>query len=452
MKLALLRGHRLQRYAPCFFAVVAAAAAPTGVVAHAATLEDCSTVNRGSLDVSVASAAETNLNVKLRKGDALIFAYRTGTGPTGFVTLSTGAGNGRVLLAGPDGTSAAYVAEKSGEVSLLFATQGGGIGAFSAKCVPAAEAGSAHAPRSRSAARFAPAMMDPDGLRDLPSGVPDTPIIDAEGTGDRPSEPGSSALGEKLAAERAREQAQLPPAWVQLEGSRPGAVEGPAGETTAGPANLGLKLKLQPAIMVGMSAQYSQADQADGGALAPRADQSWLVGPVTALQLGRGLSLDARAAWGASDTGSSASGEGADRRLVEARLANTQAFGAWRFSPSVMLNYQQETRHAAHALGPQTSGTGRVDVRPEVAYRIDVGDSLYVEPKAMIGPTWGLGDVMTTGAGAAAHPEMRLKAETGIIIGAGKGTKVQIGGSVEEGGPSAANVWSGRLQLNVPLK
>ena len=32
------------------------------------------------------------------------------------------------------------------------------------------------------------------------------------------------------------------------------------------------------------------------------------------------------------------------------------------------------------------------------------------------------------------------------------GTKVQVGGSIEEGAPSAANVWSGRLQVNVPLK
>jgi hypothetical protein len=47
---------------------------------------------------------------------------------------------------------------------------------------------------------------------------------------------------------------------------------------------------------------------------------------------------------------------------------------------------------------------------------------------------------------------MRLKAETGVTIGGANGTKVQVGGSVEEGGPNAANVWSGRLQLNVPLK
>ena len=37
------------------------------------------------------------------------------------------------------------------------------------------------------------------------------------------------------------------------------------------------------------------------------------------------------------------------------------------------------------------------------------------------------------------------------MCGTDQGTKVQIGGS-EESGPNATHVWSGRLQLSVPLK
>jgi len=47
---------------------------------------------------------------------------------------------------------------------------------------------------------------------------------------------------------------------------------------------------------------------------------------------------------------------------------------------------------------------------------------------------------------------MRLKAQGGVTIGSMDGTKLEVGGGVEGGGPAAPDVWSGRLQLSVPLK
>ena len=43
-------------------------------------------------------------------------------------------------------------------------------------------------------------------------------------------------------------------------------------------------------------------------------------------------------------------------------------------------------------------------------------------------------------------------AETGVTVGTADGTKLQVGGSVEEGETRADNVWSGKMQLNIPLK
>ena len=62
------------------------------------------------------------------------------------------------------------------------------------------------------------------------------------------------------------------------------------------------------------------------------------------------------------------------------------------------------------------SGTSRVDVRPELAYRFDMGQSLFIEPKVAIGGVWELDNAALAG-GATPHGAMRLKADTGVTIG-----------------------------------
>jgi hypothetical protein len=39
-----------------------------------------------------------------------------------------------------------------------------------------------------------------------------------------------------------------------------------------------------------------------------------------------------------------------------------------------------------------------------------------------------------------------------ITVGTADGTKLQVGGSIEEGEARSDNVWSGKMQLNIPLK
>jgi hypothetical protein len=375
----------------------------------------CPVAGQRLLDVEVASDEAVLRQLKVRKGDALRLAFRSTPGPMGLVTLHGASGSGRLLLAGPDGTTGSFVADRSGEVTLRFATEGGWVGSFSVTCATADIAAGAVAEDGVTEGRVAARAWALDtATLAAPEPAHGQAPLHGKATAQQPSLPATD--------------------WLKLEGTRV--------ETGDAPANFGVKLRLQPAITVGMAAQVAQPDS---GALTPQVDQAWLVGPMTSLQLGHGLSLDARAAWGTSEAGAGA--EATERRLLEARLANTQAFGAWRFSPSIMLNYEQEKRHVPDAAASPSTGAGSVGVRPEVAYRFDLGDKLYVEPSAMVGPIWGLPD-----PAAAAQRDMRLKAETGVTIGDANGAKVQVGGSVEEGGPNAANVWTGRLQLNVPLK
>jgi hypothetical protein len=43
-------------------------------------------------------------------------------------------------------------------------------------------------------------------------------------------------------------------------------------------------------------------------------------------------------------------------------------------------------------------------------------------------------------------------AETAITFGTRDGTQLQLGGGVQEGETRSESVWTGKVQLNIPLK
>jgi len=438
MVFATVKTHRFKR---CIWKLmIAAGVLLQALPAHPASDSGCSSINKGLLNLRVASSEVVTRNVQLNEGETLTLTFRSGGGRTGVVTVHAEVGKERLLLA--HGTSASYTADRSGDLALRFVTEGG-VGNFIGGCEPAAR-GIDH---RRSSLRRADALTAKEWI-----GTPDLSTIDTSEVSVElnpfSNSPRSDAKREPSIGD-GRNPGDVPKSAIQWEGSRKdqAAVENPSGEGNPAAGKIGVKVNLQPAIMLGMRAQFDQSAETPtpGRTLG---SESWLVGPVTTVRFG-GLMLDAHAAWGTSDT-DAASGPGVERRLLEARLANTQAFGAWRFSPGISLNFLQETRHLPEAPGSLTTGSGRVDLRPEVAYRLDLGNAVYIEPKAVVGPYWGLGDgPIQLGA---VHPDTGLKAESGLTIGTEQGTKVQIGGSVEESRPNATHVWSGRLQFSVPLK
>lgn len=284
---------------------------------------------------------------------------------------------------------------------------------------------------------------------DVPADVDlDVQFLDLEAP-DAPARPAGSRPGDKAAFAPLPVKPSAPDMRLEWVGVGNGvAVDGKADAVPLA-TDYGVRLKMRPPITVGILAQFDQQSESYLGP-STLSDRKPLTAAVASMQVLPGLSLDTRTAWGEAEGDASAAGH---RRIVDVRLAQQEKFGAWRFSPSVNLTYLEERGNVpAEETGAvqTTTGTGRVDVRPEVAYRFDMQNSMFIEPKAMLGGFWGIGDPAVPGSDA--HSQLRLRGEASVTIGSTQGAKVEIGGAVEEGTQQAPDVWSGRLQLSVPLK
>lgn len=431
---------------------------------------DCNAVNSGNLNVELAGIARATRVVKLRAGETLDFALETVPGPFGSLTLVTGKGSPRPLLAGPTGTTVRFVAPAQGTFGFEFSAEGEADAAFTVSCAPAQSAQqSGNRTGSFASQRAAKLLAKSSKLRALPEPEPPADsidpetwklILDSQLTAVDPSgAPRKSVVG-NLGMVKPPDDLDV---WLQAGGKRYPLGEqkkAPLESNAAAVSGGGLNFKVLPQIMIGAGVQFDQPGEQLKNAPLSLSDRGWMAGPVTTVQLVPGISLDARAAWGESQPAapySAASGMGADRHLVNARLANTQMFGNWRFSPSVAVNYQEETQLSS---GPSTDGglvsqtfaSGRVDIRPELSYRLDVDGSTFVEPKLAIGSFWDINGLSRLTPGSSEHEAARIKAEAGVTIGSITGTKLQATGGVEQGSPGAADTWSGRFQLSVPLK
>lgn len=421
----------------------------------------CTAINSGALNVELEAESRATRQAGLKAGDRLTFTFEAAPGPFGTLTLLQGAGAPRSLLVGPTGTSVSFVAAKGGAFEFEFSKDGAAAATFSASCAPSGSV-RGPGPAARRSVRLlgGGTWTDADNFEATEmggvvlDGVPAPSRSTAEapwaGTPSRAAGPG------------------LPPAGdvdlkLQWRGER--YMTGPRGfevDTTASGVDAAVNYKVLPEIMVGALAQMDQPAETLTGAPHGLFDHGWMAGPVTNVKLAPGLTLDARAAWGvAESTPDELSSHTASipRRMVSARLANVQSFGPWRFTPSVSVNHFYEAAAAApepatahDAAAPSAGGFGRVDVGPEVAYRIDMDKAGFIEPRAAVGTFWDFDSLSRLAPGTAGHNDLRLRAEAGVTIGAIDGTKLQAAGGVQEGETGTESVWSGRLQLSVPLR
>lgn len=221
--------------------------------------------------------------------------------------------------------------------------------------------------------------------------------------------------------------------------------------------SFGSHYMLGPDIMLGYLAQFDQLGEYSrySGGISTK---GWMAGPYMSVRFGHGIVFDARAAHGRADLvpdGVMLDATTADRTLVRSTLRGTRQVAGWTLAPSVGLSYVEDTprfRDTAFSEA-QPVGTGRLDVVPEVKRRFDLDSTTYVEPRLAAGGFLSFDDIsrLAPGGMAAAAPDLHWKAEAGVAVGVKDSMSLQATGGVESGGQSAADTWSGRLQLKVPL-
>jgi len=101
-----------------------------------------------------------------------------------------------------------------------------------------------------------------------------------------------------------------------------GGPEGPQIDGNASGVEIGVKYKLQSAVLIGALAQFDPAAEMLFGGQRGLSDQGWLAGPVTTVHFAPGLVLDARAAWGIAESGEDVS---TGRRLVSPHFSQQRS-------------------------------------------------------------------------------------------------------------------------------
>jgi hypothetical protein len=209
--------------------------------------------------------------------------------------------------------------------------------------------------------------------------------------------------------------------------------------------------------MLGYLAQFDQAGEESrysGGVSA----SGWMAGPYMSIRFGHGIVFDGRAAWGTAQNlpnGVMLDTASADRGLVRGTLRGTRQVGGWTVAPSVGLSYVEDTlSHQGAAFSdPGPAGTGRLDVLPEVKRRFELNSGTYVEPRIAAGGFLSFDDISRLAPGGVTvdAPDLHWKAEAGVAVGVKDSMNLQATGGVETRGEAAADNWTGKLRLNVPL-
>ncbi len=218
----------------------------------------------------------------------------------------------------------------------------------------------------------------------------------------------------------------------------------------------GTSYKLGPDIMIGALASLDQGTLDDLRSGADVETSGWVAGPFASVRLGGGVVFDGRVAWGdgsLEETHGGAASSGAyERTLIKGSLRGGRDISGWTVTPMVGVTYIEESPVGGSERAESTANRdGRVEFTPEVKKRVPISSSVFVEPSFAAGAFVPI-DEKQGGAALPSAADVQLKAEAGMAVGVTDGVTVKAQGGVETtAGPQAPDVWSGRLQLNMPL-
>lgn len=424
----------------------------------------CETINREALSLGVEPGQVAARTIALAAGERLEFSVGGEAGGAVAIALVQGPGAPQTLRPAQGPSRFGFAAPAAGAYGFELRA-GDGSASISVACLTALESTDAGQPFLTRRAQLL-AAQEPDRIRldrkapeAIAPGNPVPGVLDIDEEGRLKRAQLSVSLADIAAASHPGNKRTAPGIldfWLEghLENYEAETSGRAPADGTLGVVYLGTKFLLNPDIMVGALAQFDHAGEGHAASQADLAASGWLAGPYVSMRLAPGVVLDGRAAWGHFQSVAGIEGESApqgERTLVRGKLTGTRDVGGWKLAPSVGFSYLDEGVAGASLDGASEaqSGTlGRVDVLPEVSRRFSVNSDTYIEPRFAVGTFWNFDDISKAAASAG---EAHTKLEAGVAVGVKDGTSLRATGNVESGGADAADTWSGRLQLNVPL-
>lgn len=420
----------------------------------------CDAANGGALNVRVSGGASALREAALSEGETL--SLDLSTRGTARLAVSSGGGALRTLHAGRASTLM-FVAPASATYGFYLDANGAADATLAVTCASVAKLNVERSLLERRKSFLT--SKDPDRIRIDRAPAEPKPLDSAVQSSEAPRDVTASISMSELAAAMklgGKKDPGILDFWFEGRYLTYDTVDANAkpGDGNFSVMYFGSKYMLGPDIMLGALAQFDQAGESSryGDQISAN---GWMAGPYMSVRFGPGVVFDGRAAWGVAENaarGVMLDMAPADRKLLRGTLRGSRQVGGWTVAPSVGLSYVQDTPMVdGLAMGETAtatpSGTGRLDVLPEVKRRFSLDSETYIEPRLAAGGFLAFDDLSKIGPGSMSSqvPEMQWKAEAGVAVGMKDSVNVQATGGVETGAQSAADTWSGRLQLNMPL-
>lgn len=431
--------------------------------AHEAVAESagCAAINRGTVNGVLDAGQQRSPTLTLGAGETVTFAVAGSALGSASIDLTSGQGAPRTLLTDARQGSATFVVPAAGTYGLKIAASGAAVASVRATCTAGATTQSSFAGwRDQMLRTVEPdrARLNPSepGLLTQKDGMKMPGVLDVDEDGQPRNASFSVSLSEitrTVDKSKANEKPGILDFWV--EGRYASAHVDPLAsaaseEATFGALYLGSTVKLTPDIMIGALTQFDKAE-IRGDPSEAAASHGWMAGPFFGVRFTNGIVWEGRTAWGES-TLQSGESTGAVRGLISTRVSGERMLGDWKFTPSVGVKIFDEIAEHAPAEGAPATGTGVIDVVPVVSRRIALSRDTTIEPSFSAGTSLSFDGLHGAEmAGTALESDLRLKAGAGVALNVKDGASFRATGGVESPVDSAPDVWTGQLQLNVPL-
>ncbi len=261
----------------------------------------------------------------------------------------------------------------------------------------------------------------------------------------------------------AQSQGDVPiDAWVQATYAQ---IDTETASSTLGLIFLGADIVIEPGLVVGVMAQVDIFEEDDDIESYSGDGLGWMTGPYTVADLGGGLVLDARLAWGQSRNDVSPFGTysdsfDAERFLVASKITGSMDFDTVNLSPAFGVIYFEERSNGYFDgnglfIPGQAVSLGRFTFNPNVRHRLAAENGARLDLNWTVKGIWDFDQAelidLDTGIGAHRETPLRARTEAGLAYAWASGISLRADGFYDGIGADNYDAYGATLTLSLPF-